>query len=319
MGAYFALLEPGDTILGMNLSHGGHLTHGSPVNFSGRLYRVVDYGVSRETEQVDYDAMAQAAREARPKMIIAGWSAYPRILDFARIRAIADEVGAYFLVDMAHFSGLAAAGVHPNPVLYAHVVTSTTHKTLRGPRGGFILSGEELGASIDRAVFPGIQGGPLLHIIAAKAVCFLEAAGEEFKQYQKQVLANARALARGLMERGFRLVSGGTDTHLMLVDLSPMGMTGRTAEERLDEVGITVNKNTIPFDTKSPFITSGIRLGTPAVTTRGMKEEEMDVIAGLIHETLTGGADAAPRVKKQVAELVAGFPTARAPEPAAIP
>ncbi len=315
MAAYFALLEPGDTILGMNLSHGGHLTHGSPVNFSGKLYRFVAYGVDRETERVDYDQVARLAREHRPKLIVAGWSAYPRVLDFARLRAIADEVGARFMVDMAHFAGLVAAGLHPSPVPHAQVVTSTTHKTLRGPRGGFILSEESLARDIDRAVFPGVQGGPLMHIIAAKAVCFLEASQPAFRQYQQQIVKNAAALARGLMERGFRLVSGGTDTHLMLVDLRPQGLTGKEAEALLDEVGITVNKNTIPFDPESPFVTSGIRIGTPAVTTRGMKEPEMEEIADLIHRTLTGRGDPAVKeeVRRRVAGLVAGFPRAEAP------
>ncbi|REJ38402.1 MAG: serine hydroxymethyltransferase [Bacillota bacterium] len=313
MAAYFALLEPGDTILGMNLSHGGHLTHGSPVNFSGKLYRFVAYGVDRETERVDYDQVARLAREHRPKLIVAGWSAYPRVLDFARLRAIADEVGARFMVDMAHFAGLVAAGLHPSPVPHAQVVTSTTHKTLRGPRGGFILSEESLARDIDRAVFPGVQGGPLMHIIAAKAVCFLEASQPAFRQYQQQIVKNAAALARGLMERGFRLVSGGTDTHLMLVDLRPQGLTGKEAEALLDEVGITVNKNTIPFDPESPFVTSGIRIGTPAVTTRGMKEPEMEEIADLIHRTLTGRGDPAVKeaARRRVAGLGAGVPRAQ--------
>ncbi|HLS88069.1 MAG TPA: serine hydroxymethyltransferase [Sphingobacteriaceae bacterium] len=308
MAAYFATLEPGDTILGMDLSHGGHLTHGSPVNFSGRLFNVVSYGVNPETEEVDYDKLAELARTHRPKMIVAGWSAYPRVLDFARFQAIAREVEALLLVDMAHFAGMVAAGLHPNPVPYADIVTSTTHKTLRGPRGGFILTSKDLAQAIDRAVFPGIQGGPLLHVIAGKAVCFKEASTEEFRAYQRQVLNNAKTLAAGLAQRGFRLVSGGTDTHLMLVDLRPMGMTGQEAEALLDEVGITVNKNTIPFDPEPPARTSGIRIGTPAITTRGMGEAEMEVIADLIHRTLTGRGSGAEQIRQEVARLVAAFP-----------
>lgn len=308
MAAYFATLEPGDTILGMDLSHGGHLTHGSPVNFSGRLFNIISYGVNPETEQVDYDKLAELARTHRPKMIVAGWSAYPRVLDFARFQAIAREVEALLLVDMAHFAGMVAAGLHPNPVPYADIVTSTTHKTLRGPRGGFILTSKNLAQAVDRAVFPGIQGGPLLHVIAGKAVCFKEASTQEFRAYQEQVLKNAQALAAGLAQRGFRLVSGGTDTHLMLVDLRPMEMTGQEAETLLDEVGITVNKNTIPFDPEPPARTSGIRIGTPAVTTRGMGEAEMDVIADLIHRTLTGRGAGAEEIRREVARLVAAFP-----------
>ncbi|HEY8448995.1 MAG TPA: serine hydroxymethyltransferase [Bacillota bacterium] len=321
MGVYFACLKPGDTILAMNLSHGGHLTHGSPVNFSGSLYNVVAYGVDREREQVDYDDVARLARQHRPKLLVAGWSAYPRVLDFARLRAIADEVGALFMVDMAHFAGLVAAGLHPSPVPHADFVTSTTHKTLRGPRGGFILCTDEWAKAVDKAVFPGIQGGPLMHVIAAKAVCFWEALQPAFKSYQEQILRNAKALAHGLSHRGFRLVSGGTDTHLMLVDLRPQGLTGKEAEERLDRVGITVNKNMIPFDPASPFVTSGIRIGTPAVTTRGMKEAEMDEIAELIYLTLTArDRDVEDEVRRRVGELVAGFPEAVAPriEPAEV-
>lgn len=315
MGVYFAALKPGDTILAMNLSHGGHLTHGSPVNFSGTLYNVVDYGVDPETEQVDYEAVRRKALEHRPRMIVAGWSAYPRVLDFARLKAIADEVEALFMVDMAHFAGLVAAGLHPNPVPYADFVTSTTHKTLRGPRGGFILTTSRWAREVDKAVFPGIQGGPLMHVIAAKAVCFLEASRPAFREYQQQILKNAKALAQALQERGFRLVSGGTDTHLMLVDLRPQGLTGKEAEERLDRVRITVNKNMIPFDPASPFVTSGIRIGTPAVTTRGMKEAEMVEIADLIHLTLTAGdrPGVEEEVRRRVAELAAGFPEAVAP------
>lgn len=315
MAAYFATIEPGDTVLGMNLSHGGHLTHGSPVNFSGLLYNIVAYGVNPETEEVDYDEVARLARQHQPKMIVAGWSAYPRILDFPRLQSIARETGALLLVDMAHFAGMVAAGLHPNPMPYADIVTSTTHKTLRGPRGGFILTNDdELAAAIDKAVFPGIQGGPLLHAIAGKAVCFKEAAAPDFHAYQQQVLDNAKALAAGLAQRGLRLVSGGTDTHLMLVDLRSIDMTGRDAEAHLDAAGITVNKNTIPFDPASAFTTSGIRLGTPAITTRGMGVGEMETIAELIHRVLAsrGQADVVQEVRSQVAELVAGFPTAAA-------
>jgi len=286
MAVYFAVLEPGDVIMGMNLSHGGHLTHGSPVNFSGLLYDILPYGVDRETETIDYDALLKQAREVRPKMIVAGASAYPRALDFARFRAICDEVEAYLTVDMAHIAGLVAAGLHPTPVPHADFVTSTTHKTLRGPRGGLILTTSELAKKVDKAIFPGIQGGPLMHIIAAKAVAFQEALQPGFRSYQERIIANAGALASALVERGLRLVSGGTDNHLMLVDLTGMDITGKAAEERLDKVGITVNKNTIPFETRSPFVTSGIRIGTPAVTTRGMGPRDMDRVADLIHRTL---------------------------------
>ncbi|MEX2355582.1 MAG: serine hydroxymethyltransferase [Thermaerobacterales bacterium] len=316
MAAYFSMVKPGGKILGMNLNHGGHLTHGSPVNFSGRLYQVVSYGVDPDTEQIDYEALAATADAERPSVIVAGWSAYPRILDFARLRQIADQVEAKLLVDMAHFAGLVAGGQHPNPVPYADLVTSTTHKTLRGPRGGFVLAPTAAARNIDRAVFPGMQGGPLLHIIAAKAVCFLLAGGEAFRQYQDQTVKNSRALAAALAETGLRLVSGGTDTHVMLVDLRPLGLTGKEAEARLDAVGITLNKNTIPFDPESPMVTSGIRIGTPAVTTRGMKEPEMEVIADLLYRTLagSGGTAAADSVRAKVAELVAGFPRAEASE-----
>ncbi len=307
---YFALLEPGDRVLGMNLQHGGHLTHGLAVNFSGRFFEVTPYGVSPETRTIDYDEVARLAREHRPRLIVAGASAYARTLDFPRFRAIADEVGAYLMVDMAHIAGLVAAGVHPSPVPHAHVVTTTTHKTLRGPRGGLILPRTEQAAAIDKTGFPGMQGGPLMHIIAAKAVCFLLAQGEEFKTYQRQVVANAKRMSARLMSRGFDVVSGGTDTHLFLLDLSARGLTGKKAEAWLEEAGITVNKNTVPFDQQSPFVTSGIRVGTPAVTTRGMKEAEMDVIADSIADVLeaSGEASVVERVAKRTGELAAGFP-----------
>ncbi|MFO7295520.1 MAG: serine hydroxymethyltransferase [Clostridia bacterium] len=282
MAVYFAVLEPGDTIMGMNLAHGGHLTHGSPVNISGKYFKIVSYGVDADTGYIDYDEVRRLAREFKPKLIVAGASAYPRVIDFEKFREIADEVGAYLMVDMAHIAGLVAAGLHPNPVPYADFVTTTTHKTLRGPRGGMILCKEKYAKLIDKAIFPGTQGGPLMHIIAAKAVCFGEALKPEFKEYQKQIINNAQALANGLMEEGFNLVSGGTDNHLMLVDLRNRGITGKDAEKMLDSVRITVNKNTIPNDPQSPFVTSGIRLGTPAVTTRGMKEEDMRQIARAI-------------------------------------
>jgi len=310
MGVYFAFLETGDTILGMNLSHGGHLTHGSPVNFSGKFYNVVYYGVDKETGRINYDEVMELAKKHRPKLIVAGASAYPRVIDFKKFREIADEVGAYLMVDMAHIAGLVAAGLHPNPVVYADAVTTTTHKTLRGPRGGMILCKARYAQQIDKAIFPGIQGGPLMHVIAAKAVCLKEAMHQEFKSYQQQIVKNAKALARSLMDRGYDLISGGTDTHLMLVDLRKLGITGRDAEEVLDEVGITVNKNTIPFDPESPFVTSGIRLGTPALTSRGMKEGEMAEIAALIDETLKNREDAIKleRIRKKVKELCDRFP-----------
>lgn len=285
IAVYFAMLNPGDTILGMNLSHGGHLTHGSPVNLSGKYFNVVPYGVD-ETGFIDYDEFEKIAEEAKPKMIVAGASAYARTIDFERISQIAKSVGAYFMVDIAHIAGLVAAGVHPSPVPYADFVTTTTHKTLRGPRGGMIMCKAEYAAQIDKAIFPGTQGGPLMHIIAAKAVCFKEALSPEYKKYIKQVVKNAKALAQGLMDEGIDIVSGGTDNHLMLVDLRKVDITGKEAEKLLDEVRITCNKNTIPFDPKSPFVTSGIRLGTPAVTTRGMKEEDMREIAAIIASTL---------------------------------
>ncbi len=287
MAVYFALVKPGDTVMGMNLSEGGHLTHGSPVNISGSYYNIVPYGVDPETHLIDYDKLEALAKECKPKMIIAGASAYPRVIDFERFAHIAKSVGAYFMVDMAHIAGLVAAGLHPSPVPYADVVTTTTHKTLRGPRGGIILCKEELAKKIDKAVFPGTMGGPLMHIIAAKAACFGEALKPEFTAYQKQVVKNASVLANSLMQCGFDLVSGGTDNHLMLVDLRKFSLTGKELEHRLDEVGITLNKNTIPNDPESPFVTSGVRIGTPAVTSRGLGETDMAEIARLIHLTAT--------------------------------
>lgn len=307
---YFAALKPGDTVLGMNLAHGGHLTHGSPVNISGKYYNFVSYGVNPETEVIDFDQVRALAKQHKPKMIVAGGSAYPRTIDFEMFRAIADEVDALLMVDMAHFAGLVAAGLHPSPVPYADFVTTTTHKTLRGPRGGMILCTEEWAQPVDKAVFPGIQGGPLMHIIAAKAVAFKEALEPAFKQYQEQILRNARALADGLLSRGYRLVSGGTDTHLILVDLTPKNMTGRRAETILDSVGITANKNAIPFDKRKPTVTSGIRIGTPAVTTRGMKEADMEVIASLIDAALSSNGDEhkLETVARQVKELTDRYP-----------
>ena len=308
--AYASVLNPGDTIMGLNLAHGGHLTHGHQLNFSGKTYHVIPYSVRKEDERIDYDEVQRLAYEHKPKMIITGASAYPRILDFARFRQIADSVGAVFLVDMAHISGLVAAGLHPNPCHYADIVTSTTHKTLRGPRAGLILAREQFGAAIDKVVFPGIQGGPLVHVIAAKAVCLLEAMQPSFVDYQKQVLANARALAESLMDAGFRVVSGGTDTHLMLVDVFSKGVKGKEAEEALDRARITVNKNAIPFDVNKPFNPSGIRLGSPAVTTRGFKEAEMREVGTLIAEVLLNiaNADAVSEVRRKVAALTARFP-----------
>ena len=282
LGVYFTILEPGDTVLGMNLSHGGHLTHGSPVNISGKYYNFVEYGVSKEDERIDYDEVRRIALEVKPKLIVAGASAYSRTIDFKRFREIADEAGAYLMVDMAHIAGLVAAGLHPNPCEHAHFVTTTTHKTLRGPRGGAILCKKEFGKAIDKSIFPGIQGGPLMHVIAGKAVSFKEALSDEFKTYQQQVVKNAAKLAEELTKRDFRIVSGGTDNHLLLVDLRNKNITGKDAELLLDEMGVTVNKNTIPYDPQSPFVTSGIRIGTPAVTTRGMKEEDMVTIAEII-------------------------------------
>ncbi|ODN31181.1 serine hydroxymethyltransferase [Fervidobacterium thailandense] len=305
MGTYFALAEPGSVLMGMSLSHGGHLTHGAPVNFSGQIYKVVQYGVNLETELIDYDEVRRLAHEHKPKIIVAGGSAYSRIIDFKKFREIADEVGAYLVVDMAHFAGLVAAGLYPNPLEYAHVVTSTTHKTLRGPRGGLILTNdEELYKAINKAIFPGIQGGPLMHVIAAKAVCFKEALSEDFRKYQEQVVKNAKALARALEDRGLRIVSGGTDTHLMLVDLTPLNVTGKAAETALGYCHITVNKNTIPNEKRSPFVASGIRLGTPALTTRGMKEEQMEEIAELIVMVLKHIKDEEGNVDEAIAKEV---------------
>lgn len=291
MAAYFALVQPGDTVLGMDLSHGGHLTHGSPVNFSGRLYNIVSYGVNRETGQIDYEEVAKLAREHKPAMLLAGASAYSRTLDFPRFRAIADEVGAKLFVDMAHIAGLVAAGEHPSPIPHAHVCTTTTHKTLRGPRGGMIVAGEDMGKALNSQIFPGIQGGPLMHAIAAKAVSFNEALKPEFKVYQSQVRKNASALAKNLMAAGYQLVSGGTDNHLMLIDLSNKNITGKDAEHALDAAGITVNKNTVPFETRSPFVTSGIRVGTPALTTRGFKEKDMAKVAAWMDSAITNATN----------------------------
>ncbi|EPR27995.1 Serine hydroxymethyltransferase [Geobacillus sp. WSUCF1] len=310
MAVYFTVLEHGDTVLGMNLSHGGHLTHGSPVNFSGIQYHFVEYGVDPKTHVIDYDDVREKARLHRPKLIVAGASAYPRIIDFAKFREIADEVGAYLMVDMAHIAGLVAAGVHPNPVPYAHFVTTTTHKTLRGPRGGMILCQEQFAKQIDKAIFPGIQGGPLMHVIAAKAVALGEALQDDFKVYAKRVVENAKRLAAALQNEGFTLISGGTDNHLLLVDLRPQQLTGKTAEKVLDEVGITVNKNTIPYDPESPFVTSGIRIGTAAVTTRGFGLEEMDEIAAIIGLVLknVGSEQALEEARQRVAALTEKFP-----------
>jgi len=282
MAVYFAVLKPGDTMFGMNLSHGGHLSHGHPVNFTGKMYNVVQYGVHPETETIDYDALAELAAEHKPKLIMIGASAYPRIIDFKRFREVCDDCGAVMVVDIAHIAGLVAAGIHPSPTPYADVVTTTTHKTLRGPRGGMVMCTEEWAKEIDKSVFPGSQGGPFMHIIAAKAVCFKEAMSGDFKSYQEQIVANAKKLADTLAGEGLRIVSGGTDTHLMLVDMRPFGLTGKVAEARLEEAGITVNKNTIPFDPEKPFVTSGVRIGTPALTTRGMAEPEMEEIGRLI-------------------------------------
>lgn len=310
MGAFFSVLQPGDTILGLNLAHGGHLTHGHHLNFSGKTYKVIPYGVTKETETIDYDELERIAEEERPKLIIGGGSAYPRIIDFARMRQIADKIGALYLVDMAHFSGLVAGGAHPSPVPHAHIVTSTTHKTLRGPRAGMILSKQEFGAAIDKNIFPGIQGGPLVHIVAAKAVCFLEAMQPSFKEYARQVVANAKVMAESLATEGFRIVSGGTDTHVMLVDVFAKGMLGSEAEKALGEAGITVNKNAIPFDVNPPMKPSGIRVGTPAMTTRGMKEPEMRQIAHFIAEALHHRTDAGAlaKIRAQVLELAEEFP-----------
>ena len=309
-GVYFALLEPGDTIMGMNLSHGGHLTHGSPVNVSGKYFNIIPYGVDAETGRIDYDEMRKIAQEHKPKMIIGGGSAYSRQIDFKTMAEIAHEVGAIFMVDMAHFAGLVAAGLHPNPVEYADIVTTTTHKTLRGPRGGMIMCKEEYAKAIDKSIFPGIQGGPLMHVIAAKAVAFGEALQPEFKEYAKQVIVNAQTLAEALQQEGFTIVSGGTDTHVLLVDLRTVGLTGKVAEHVLDEVGITCNKNTIPFDPESPFVTSGIRLGTPALTTRGLHAEDMKEIASIISLVLKQPEDTAvlTEAKQRVAALCEKYP-----------
>lgn len=305
---YFALLEPGDTVLGMSLAHGGHLTHGSPVNLSGKYFNFVSYGLG-EDETIDYDKVEELAKANKPKLIVAGASAYPRIIDFARLSEIAKAVGAYFMVDMAHIAGLVAAGCHPTPVGYADVVTTTTHKTLRGPRGGLILTNdEELAKKINKAIFPGIQGGPLMHVIAGKAVCFGEALKPEFKTYQQQVVKNAQALAKALVEKGFNLVSGGTDNHLMLVDLRPFDITGKELEHRLDEVYITVNKNAIPNDPQKPFVTSGLRIGTPAVTTRGLKEAEMENIAEYIYLAAKDFENKADSIREGVTEICAKYP-----------
>ena len=307
---YFAFLQPGDTIMGMNLSQGGHLSHGSPVNISGKYYNVVPYGVTHETERIDYDEFARIAKEAQPKLIVAGASAYPRVIDFERMAEIAHSVGAIFMVDMAHIAGLVAADLHPSPVPYADIVTTTTHKTLRGPRGGLILCKEKYAKQIDKAIFPGVQGGPLMHVIAAKAVALGEALKPEFKEYAKQIIANCQALAEGLIAEGFRLVSGGTDNHLLLVDVRGQKMTGKTAEHLLDEVGVTCNKNTIPFDPESPFVTSGIRLGTAAVTTRGFKEADMKEVAAVIGLVLNNPEDAEKQAEaaQRVAALCAKYP-----------
>ncbi|HMA61873.1 MAG TPA: serine hydroxymethyltransferase [bacterium] len=327
MAVYFSFLQPGDTVLGMNLNHGGHLTHGSPVNFSGKLFNIVSYGVDKNTGRIDYDQVAQQAREHKPKMIIAGASAYPRFIDFAKFREIADEVGAYFVTDMAHPAGLIATGVHPSPLPYAHAVTSTTHKTLRGPRGGLILMGKDyenpmgiktrktkrtkmMSEIINSNVMPGIQGGPLMHIIAAKAVAFGEALKPEFKTYCEQIVKNAKALAEELNRHDFSLISGGTDNHLILINLENKGVTGKQAEQALEEAGITTNKNMVPFDKRSPFVTSGVRLGTPALTTRGMKEKEMKIIAGLINRVVDNhdNKEEKDKVHREVQELCAQFP-----------
>lgn len=308
MAVFFSILEPGDTFLGMNLAHGGHLTHGMAINMSGRYFNAVSYGVKKEDSRIDYDELRKVAKESNPKLIVAGASAYPRTIDFAAFREIADEVGAYLMVDMAHIAGLVAAGLHPNPVPHAHFVTTTTHKTLRGPRGGLILCKEEFAKKINSAVFPGIQGGPLMHVIAAKAVSFKEALTEDFNVYQQQIVKNAKAMAGALIEKGFNLVSGGTDNHLILIDLTNKGVTGKDAQHMLDELNITVNKNGIPFDTLSPFVTSGIRIGTPAVTSRGMKEEDMVEIAELIHLAISAYDSSKDEVLNRVKKLCDKYP-----------
>jgi glycine hydroxymethyltransferase len=312
MGVYFALLKPGDTVLGMDLAHGGHLTHGSPVSFSGQLYDFISYGVDRDSEQINMDEVERIALEKRPKMIVAGASAYPRFLDFQRFRSIADQLGALFMVDMAHIAGLVAAGVHPSPVPFADVVTSTTHKTLRGPRGGLILAKEKWGKVLNSNIFPGIQGGPLMHAIAAKAVGFMEVMGRDFQEDQKHVVVNAKVLAESLMSRGFRLVSGGTDNHLMLLDLTNKDISGKEAEDLLGQAGITVNKNAIPFDTKSRYVTSGVRLGTPLVTTRGMRAAEMQMIAGFIDRVIERRDEQTiGQIRLEILDLCQRFPLSR--------
>ncbi|MGB2696473.1 MAG: serine hydroxymethyltransferase [Candidatus Zixiibacteriota bacterium] len=310
MGVYFAVMKPGDTMLGLDLSHGGHLTHGHPVNFSGKFFNVVPYGVDKETEVIDYNELMKIAKEAKPKMIVGGASAYPRELDFAKFREVADEVGALLMVDIAHIAGLIVAGVHQSPVPYADFVTTTTHKTLRGPRGGMIMCKKKYAKDLDREIMPGIQGGPLMHIIAAKAVAFKEAMSPEFKEYQHQIVKNAKTLAQELVNYGHHVVSGGTDTHLMLVSFIGKNMTGKVVEEALEKAGITVNKNTVPFDPQKPFVTSGIRIGTPALTTRGMKEPEMKKVASFIHEVISniGDEEVYQKVRKEVLELCQRFP-----------
>ena len=308
LAVFFAVLNPGDTVLGMNLSHGGHLSHGSPVNISGKYFNIIPYGVAKDTCLIDYDEIEKLAMENKPKLIVAGASAYPRIIDFERLSQIAKKCGAYLMVDIAHIAGLVAAGLHPNPVPYADFVTTTTHKTLRGPRGGMIMCKEEHAKLINKAVFPGIQGGPLMHTIAAKAVCFKEALTDEFKAYQTQVVKNAKALSEALIAEGFNLVSGGTDNHLMLIDLRNKDVTGKDAEHMLDEVGITVNKNTVPFETASPFVTSGVRIGTPAVTSRGMKEEDMKEIASLIALTINSFEEKKDEIVERVKKLTDKYP-----------
>ena len=310
MGVYFCVLKPGDTILGLNLSHGGHLTHGSPVNFSGKFFKVYFYGVRKDTEVLDYDEILQIAKDCKPKMIVTGATAYPRILDFAKFRQIADEVGAYLMADIAHIAGLIIAGIHPSPVPLADFVTTTTHKTLRGPRGGMIMCKEKYAKELDKEIMPGIQGGPLMHVIASKAVAFKEALQPSFKEYQIQIVKNAKALAQELLNYGYHVVAGGTDTHLMLMSFVEKGITGKVVEEALDKAGITVNKNTVPFDPQKPFITSGIRIGTPAVTTRGMKEPEMKKIGRFIHETISnlGNEEVYKKIRKEVEELCREFP-----------
>ncbi|MGD9779785.1 serine hydroxymethyltransferase [Methanomethylovorans sp.] len=313
MGVYFSVLKPGDTIMSMDLSHGGHLSHGSPVNFAGQLYKIVPYGVSRETEALDYDALLEMAKQTRPKMIVCGASAYSRTLDFKRFKEIADEVGAYLLADIAHIAGLVAAGAHPSPVPYADFVTTTTHKTLRGPRGGMVMCKEEYAKALDKAVFPGIQGGPLMHVIAAKAVAFREAQSEQFRRDQEQTVKNAKMLAESLIERDFNIVSGGTDNHVMLLNLNKFNITGKDAEAAMSKAGIILNKNTIPFETRSPFITSGVRIGTPAATTRGMKEMEMVDIAGFIESVILniGNEQALMEISSDVEQLCSRFPIYR--------